>query len=494
MKTLQSRGAGILLHISSLPSKYGIGTFGEDAYRFVDFLKASGQSYWQVLPLGQTGYGDSPYQSFSAFAGNPYFIDLEELVKEKLVTEEELENLDFGDDPESVEYEKLFTARYQALRLAFHRSRHRLSGAYSAFLDENRYWLDDYALFMALKTRFHNAPWRDWDKDIKLREQDAMRKYQEELTDETEFWKFIQFTFITQWRALKTYANQCDIKIIGDLPIYVAIDSADTWANSELFELDGNKDPIRVAGVPPDFFSETGQLWGNPLYCWRYIDQTGYVWWKRRMRMSADLFDIIRIDHFIGFERYYAIPANNTDARAGVYEKGPSMKLIRAIQEAIPDCEIVAENLGVMTPEVDLLLEKTGYPGMNILQFAFDGCTGNTNLPFRYTPNNLVYTGTHDNDTVAGFFEKNKTDLAVAMNYLGIDNPAQLPWSLIRLAYGSVANTAMIPLQDFLELSSSARMNMPTTLGCNWRWRYKKGVLTEELAKRINAMAKTYGR
>lgn len=494
MKTLNSRGAGILLHISSLPSNHGIGTFGKEAYHFVDFLKASGQGYWQVLPLGQTSYGDSPYQSFSVFAGNPYFIDLDMLVKENLIHFDELKDLDFGDHPQTIDYSKLFKVRYTALHLAFQRSGHQNQDEYMSFIKENRFWLDDYALFMSLKIYFNNTSWLRWENALKQRDAAVLEKYRSMLSEEIKFWQFIQYKFFMQWISLKTYANKNEIKIIGDLPIYVSMDSVDTWANSGLFELDNEKNPIRVAGVPPDFFSRTGQLWGNPLYDWIANEQTGFSWWKKRMKQSAALFDIIRIDHFIGFVRYFAIPAKNKTAKTGVYEEGPSMGLIRAIREAIPDCEIVAENLGVMTPEVDMLLEKTGFPGMKILLFAFDGCTENPNLPHNYTENNIVYTGTHDCDTVSGFFEKDKKALKIALEYLGMTHSPDIAQDLIRLACESAANTAIIPLQDFLGLSSEARMNTPSTMGNNWKWRYTKGMLSAGLAKRINRLTKSYGR
>ena len=493
MKELQTRGAGILLHISSLPSAYGIGTFGEEAYRFVDFLKAAGQRYWQVLPLGPTSFGDSPYQSFSAFAGNPYFIDLDMLVKENLLRADELQEMDSGDCPQAVDYSKLFASRYPLLRLAFERSLHRDAEEFRSFFRDNGFWLEDYALFMSLKALFNHGSWQEWDSLLKQRDASTLAQYRSILSEEIAFWEFTQYEFFTQWNSLKSYANQNGIQIIGDLPIYVSLDSVDTWANSDLFELDDKKRPIRVAGVPPDFFSWTGQLWGNPLYDWDACERTLFSWWKMRMRQCATLFDIIRIDHFIGFVRYFAIPAGNRTAETGVYEKGPGMSLIRAIQEAIPDCGIVAENLGVMTPEVDLLLEETGYPGMKILTFAFDGSADNPNLPHNYTPNNLVYTGTHDNDTVIGFFDKDRESRSVALDYLGADLDADLAQEMIRLAYGSVANTVIIPLQDFLGLSSEARMNTPSTLG-DWTWRCAKGAFSNNLAKKINHWTELYGR
>ncbi len=494
MRTLHTRAAGILLPISSLPSRYGIGTFGKEACRFVDFLGAAGQRCWQVLPLGQTGFGDSPYQSYSAFAGNPYFIDLERLLKDGLLQPEELREENFGVDPSSVDYEKLFLNRLDVLRLAFGRSRHETRGSFRAFAGDNADWLEDYALFMALKTRFRGASWQEWPREIKQREPQAMEQCRSALDAEIRFWKFIQFVFFTQWKTLKAYANQRSIRIIGDIPIYVSGDSADAWANSELFELDEAKNPLRLAGVPPDFFSQTGQLWGNPLYDWKYAEKTGFDWWKRRMRMSALLFDVTRIDHFIGFSRYYAVPANNADARGGTYEEGPAMSLIRAIREAVPDGEFIAENLGVMTPEADALLEKTGFPGMKVLLFAFDGDPANPDLPQYYTRNNVVYTGTHDNDTAAGFFGKNPEAFQTAVRYLGAKYTGNIVWDLIRLAYESAADTAIIPMQDFLELSSDARMNTPQTIGCNWKWRLRGQELTAELAEKIRKLACETGR
>ncbi|MHB1484193.1 MAG: 4-alpha-glucanotransferase [Saccharofermentanales bacterium] len=494
MKSLNTRSAGVLLHISSLPSQYGIGTLGEEAYRFVDFLKAARQSYWQILPLGPTSYGDSPYQSFSAFAGNPYFIDLEMLEKEQLISRTEIERFNFGNNRICIDYEKLFHSRYQILHQAYKRSSHKNECTYERFLDENHFWLDDYALFMALKEYFNNVQWQLWDEDIRKRKPDVITRYRALLQDKIEFWKFLQFKFYSQWDSLKTYANNNGIKIIGDIPIYVAMDSVETWANSELFEFDNDKNPTNVSGVGPDAFSKTGQLWGNPLYNWDYNKETDYAWWRQRMIQSAKHFDVIRIDHFIGFAKYYAVPANSISALTGVFRNGPGMDLMKVFGDSIPDFEIIAENLGVHLPEVDLLLMKTGYPGMKVLLFAFDGSPENDNLPHFYTRNMVVYTGTHDNETVRGFIENNHEECVNIMKYLGVNEIRDIVWGMIRLAYGCVANTAIIPMQDFLELSSEARMNTPATPGGNWVWRYRKEALTEELAKKISELVKIFGR
>lgn len=488
------RGAGILLHISSLPSNYGIGSFGKEARKFIDFLELAGQIYWQILPLGHTGYGDSPYQPFSAFAGNPLFIDLDYLVVQNLLFEAELEQCNKIDNEEMVDYEALNKSRYEILGLAYNRSDHRNTETYYSFINLNRFWLDDYALFMSLKKLFNNTSWQTWDFQFKHRDEDVLDKYKKLLQNDIEFYKFIQYVFFSQWNNLKIYANKKNISIIGDLPIYVSMDSSDAWSNNELFEFDENKNPIRVAGVPPDYFSSTGQLWGNPLYNWDYIEKTDFVWWKERMKNSAILYDYIRIDHFIGIERFYAIPAKAKDAREGKYEKGPSFKLINAIHEACPDIKIIAENLGKMTPEVEKLLEKTGYPGMKVLLFAFDGSNDNDHLPYNYTKNNIVYTGTHDNDTIIGHFSKNVESYKNALEYIGETSTSNFPWELIRLAYASVADIAIIPLQDFLELSCEGRMNTPSTLGCNWKWRAQKEELSLALANKIFNLTKIYGR
>lgn len=393
------RGAGLLLPISSLPSPYGIGTFGADAYRFVDYLVEAGQKYWQVLPLGPTSYGDSPYQSFSAFAGNPYFIDLDYLVDEGLITKAQIKKFPWGDNKEYIDYATVYGSRFQVLRIAFENSAYADTKEYAEFVKNNEYWLDDYSLYMAVKFYFENQEWAKWDDDIKARRPEAVEKYKEELKDDIEFWKFCQFKFFEQWNKLREYANEQGIEMIGDIPIYVAMDSADVWAHKELFELDEDFKQINVAGVPPDAFSADGQLWANPLYDWDKMEKCNFEWWKQRMASNSKLYDYIRIDHFIGVVNYYSIEASCKDAKEGVWRKGPGIKLTNAIDSAIGDAKIIAEDLGVVSPAVRELLAETGYPGMNIIEFAFGGGPDNSHLPHNYKPNSLVYGGTHDNET-----------------------------------------------------------------------------------------------
>lgn len=489
------RGAGVLLPVSSLPSNYGIGTFGTEAIQFIDFLKDAGQMYWQVLPIGPVSFGDSPYQSFSAFAGNPYFIDFDLLISEGLLFADEVNALDWGSDPVGVDYAKIFESRFQILHAAFSRRPHRLSKEFKAFLKENQYWLEDYSLFMALKFHFDQQSWQEWPKEIRLHEKNAVLEYSSQLRDEIEFWKFCQFKFFEQWGRIKRYANENDIQIIGDIPIYAALDSVDVWTHSTLFQLDEERKPTKLAGVPPDTFSKDGQLWGNPLYDWDEMERTGFEWWKKRMAYCAKIYDVIRIDHFIGIVRYYAIPAQNGTAIGGTWRAGPGKKLTDAIESAVGDVQIIAEDLGVVTPAVKKLLQKTGYPGMKVLQFAFDSDSDNDHLPIHYKNNLVVYGGTHDNDTLVGYFEKLKPkDTRFAKEYLGVKRKKEIPKALLRTAYASVANTVIFQVQDILHLPSSARMNFPSTIGTNWRWRLEKGQLTKKLAKQLNHLAKIYGR
>lgn len=489
------RKSGILLPVSSLPSKYGIGSLSKQAYEFVDFLEKAGQSYWQILPLGPTGYGDSPYQSFSTFAGNPYFIDLEELIQDGYLTEKECEACEWSGHPCYVDYEKMYKARFKTLRKAYEESKKNPPRGLDEFIEENSEWLDDYALYMAVKKSFDNKGWNEWDEDIKLRKPAALRKYIAEYGDEINFYYFQQFYFAKQWKALKEYANKKGISIVGDIPIYVAFDSADTWASPELFQLDDECIPVAVAGCPPDFFSATGQLWGNPLYRWDYHKETGYDWWMRRIAHCYKLFDVVRIDHFRGFDEYYSIPYGDPTAEFGHWEKGPGYDLFAVMKKKLGKKEVIAEDLGFLTPSVLKLVAKTGYPGMKIIEFAFDSDETNDYLPHNYTHNSVVYTGTHDNDTVLGWFETLKRkDQAFAKRYLGVKNKKDINWHFIRLAMSSVADTCIIPMQDYLGLGKEGRINTPSTLGDNWKWRMAEGQLTDELAERIYTMTKTYAR
>ena len=489
------RKCGVLMPISSLPSRFGIGGFSREAYDFVDFLAAGGQSLWQILPLGPTGYGDSPYQSFSTFAGNPYYISLDTLIEQGLLTEAECEEGDYGNHPGYVNYEKIYNTRFALLRKAFERANIEQDADYQAFVQEQSAWLKDYAMYMAIKDSLCGISWIEWDEDIKLRKPAAMAHYEEKLKNEIAFYSYLQYLFSVQWTALKAYANSKGIEIIGDIPIYVAFDSADTWANPELFQLDEENIPIAVAGCPPDAFSATGQLWGNPLYRWDYHEKTNFAWWIRRLAYCFTIYDVVRIDHFRGFDEYWAIPYGDPTAEFGRWEKGPGYALFDAMKKALGNRKVIAEDLGFLTPSVLKLVSKTKYPGMKVLQFAFDSREESDYLPHNYTNNCVVYTGTHDNDTVMGWITAmKKKDLAFAKKYIGIKRNSDICSSLIRMAYASVADTAIIPIQDYLELGSEARINTPSTLGGNWEWRLDAKACTPELAARMLELATIYGR
>ena len=487
----KKRTCGVLLPVSSLPSKYGIGCFDKKAYEFVDALKEAGQSYWQILPLGPTSYGDSPYQSFSTFAGNPYFISLEELIKEGVLTKKECESVDFGTDETSVDYAKLYEGRMILLRKAYERSNVYMDSEFRRFQEEEAWWLKDYALFMAVKKRFGGIPWSEWAEDIRLRWQNALDYYREEMYFEIEFQEYMQFKFRQQWMKLKSYANENGIRIIGDIPIYVAFDSADAWMNPELFAFDEDMNPIEVAGCPPDGFTADGQLWGNPIYDWEYHKKQNYAWWIRRIRHCEVLYDVVRIDHFRGFDEYYTIPYGMTNARIGEWKKGPGIALFHEVKKHVKNIEIIAEDLGYMTQSVRDLVAETGYPGMKVLQFAFGSGSDNEYLPHNYTPNSVVYTGTHDNETLMQYLECTeehvRNHIREYMNRPHASNE-ELCENLIWMAMSSVGKYCMIPLQDYLGLGKEARMNYPSTLGHNWEWRVRKEQLTHDLAGYIAHM------
>ncbi len=488
------RSSGVIMHISSLPEKYGIGTFGKQAYKFANFLEQAGQTYWQILPLGHTGYGDSPYQCFSAFAGNPYFIDLELLVEDELLEIEDLENVNFGDNSELVDYGTLFEERFKVLNIAYQNSKGIIE--MDDFIEQEKLWLEDYALYMAIKEKMNLAPLKDWDKDIKFRKKSTLDKLKKELKDRIGFWEFVQYQFFKQWNELKSYVNSLGIKIIGDIPIYVAEDSADMWANPNMFKIGKDGNPTVVAGCPPDAFSATGQLWGNPIYDWEYLHKTGYEWWIDRIKGSLKLFDVIRIDHFRGFEAYWEVPATDKTAVNGKWVPGPKMKLFNKIKEELGELNIIAEDLGYITPELGVFLKEAGYPGMKILEFAFSPNDPSTFLPYFYDRNCIVYTGTHDNDTLCGWIETtgDKKEIAHCMKYLNVSDIDNLHWDIIRCAWASVANVAIAQMQDFLGLGNKTRMNFPSTLGGNWQWRMLEGVATDELAAKIKDLTKLYGR
>jgi 4-alpha-glucanotransferase len=491
------RASGILLPVASLPSKYGIGAFSKSAYRFIDQLRAAGQKYWQILPLGPTGYGDSPYQSFSTFAGNPYFIDLETLADEGYLTKEECEAYDFGDNDRYIDYEKIYLSRFKVLRIAYERSQIEGNGKFLEFISDNAYWLDDYALYMSVKNHFACRSWSEWDRDIRMREQSAIEDYRKKCADEIRFYQFQQFEFVEQWLKLKAYANKNGIKIIGDMPIYVAFDSADAWSYPELFQFDENRRPINVAGCPPDAFSATGQLWGNPLYNWDYHRKTSYVWWLQRIAYCFKLYDVVRVDHFRGFDEYYSIPYGLPTAENGKWEKGPGYDIFKKLNEQMGSLNIIAEDLGYLTESVLELVKRTGYPGMKVLEFAFDSREESDYSPHNYDKNCVVYTGTHDNETIVDWYKNlNPRDKQLAKDYLDIgdENEEEIHWKFIRLALGSVANLAVIPIQDYLGLGNEARINKPSTLGDNWKWRLLEGEITGELIEKIRRITKVYGR
>lgn len=490
------RKSGILMPISALPSPYGIGALSKEAYEFVDQCKKAGQSYWQILPIGPTGYGDSPYQSFSTFAGNPYYIDPVKLTEEGLLTEKECKKMDFGDNAGYVDYEKIYKGRFRLLRKAYERSNVSEDPAFQKFCRKQSFWLPDYALYMAVKNHFHGKSWLEWDEDIRIRKPQAVEECREKYADEILFYEFQQFEFHKQWKALKKYANANGIEIIGDIPIYVALDSADTWANPELFQLDGNGVPLAVAGCPPDAFAATGQLWGNPLYRWDYHAKTDYAWWIKRIAYCYHLYDVVRIDHFRGFDEYYSIPYGDPTAEFGHWEKGPGYALFKEMKKQLGNCKVIAEDLGFLTKSVIRLVKKTGYPGMKIIQFAFDSRNGDSDyLPHHYDKNCVVYTGTHDNDTTLSWYKSmSAADRKFARAYLDIRNKKDVPWKFITAAMASTANTCIIPIQDYLELGGEGRFNFPSTLGDNWKWRLLPGQFTDELAEKIRNLTVLYAR
>ena len=494
------RTAGILMPISSLPGKYGIGCFNLKAYEFVDFLRDAGQTYWQILPIHPTSYGDSPYQSFSTFAGNPYFIDLEALIAEGVLSNAECDSVFFGDEEDDINYAALYGGRKILLTMAYERSRISENPEYQKFTADNGWWLEDYALFMALKDFFNGQCWYEWPEDIRLRYDYAMDYYRRELYFDIEYQKYLQFKFFQQYGWLKNYANSQGVKIIGDIPIYVAMDSADTWANPRLFQLDDRNMPTAVAGCPPDGFSATGQLWGNPLYRWDYHRETGFDWWLTRLWYVYQLYDVTRIDHFRGFDEYYSIPYGHKTAEFGHWEKGPGIELFRRAEEVLGWHEVIAEDLGFVTDSVRQLVRDSGFPGMKVLQFAFDSRdTGSARdyLPHNYTENAVVYTGTHDNDTTIGWFEAiSDDDWNLAREYLcDFYTPdEEMDQPFVALAMQSIARMCIIPMQDYLGLGTEARMNTPSTIGCNWRWRMTEDQFTEDLCRDILAQTHRYGR
>lgn len=489
------RTSGILMHISSLPSKYGIGTMGKEARKFVDFLVKAGQTYWQILPICPTSYGDSPYQSFSSFAGNPYFIDLEILCKEKLLKEGECTSFFWGKKKTEVDFGILYENRYQLLKMAYERFMKKEPLDFKEFCKKENSWLDDYAVFMALKDANDGVAWTEWKKEYRIRDEKALEVAKNKYTKEISFYKMLQYLFFQQWRSLKEYANKKGILIIGDVPIYVAGDSADVWANPSQFYLDKELNPIEVAGCPPDAFSDDGQLWGNPLFRWDVMKKDDYAWWTKRVEAMSKLYDVVRIDHFRGFDSYYAIPAKDTTARNGEWKDGPGIELFQVMEKKLGKLNIIVEDLGFLTPSVLKLVKDSGFPGMKLIQFAFDSREDSDYLPHNYQSHSIVYTGTHDNDTIMGWMKTApKESVVFAKKYFNLTKEEGYNWGIMRGAWSSVSDMAVVPMQDLLGLGSKARMNTPSTLGGNWMWRASEGDINLKLAAKICKKMKMYGR
>ena len=488
------RESGILMHITSLPSPYGVGTMGKEAYRFVDFLQEGGQKCWQILPLNPTGYGDSPYQSCSTYAGNPYLIDLDLLVEAGLLQQEEISTIHWSDREDKVDFGLLYNNRERVLRLAY--SRFGGSEAFDAFCRDNGLWLSDFALFMALKAKYQGKPWYEWEQNLKFREPNTLWEARHELQEEIRFYSFVQYLFQTQWEALRSYAHKAGVRIIGDVPIYVPYDSVDVWSNPELFQLDETLAPTSVAGCPPDAFSEDGQLWGNPLYRWDVMERNGFVWWKNRLAAAQKRYDVVRFDHFRGFEAYWSVPYGDTTARNGQWIKGPGEAFIHTVQTALPELELIAEDLGFLTQEVLDLRDNSGLPGMKILEFAFDSREPSDYLPHTYPANSVCYTGTHDNMTMRQWFDTATPEaIAYATEYMTLSEAEGLVWGVIRTAMASISDLCITPMQDLLDLGADARMNFPgTQTSANWTWRMLPGKADSALANKIRRLTVLYGR
>ena len=489
------RSAGILLPIFSLPSDYGIGTFGKEAYKFVDFLSKTSQSYWQILPLGPTSYGDSPYSSFSTFALNPYFIDFDLLIKDKLIKQKDV--IAYKNKYKSkINYKWLYDTRFIVLRKAYNNGLNRYKKEFNKFKNENKNWLDDYSLFMSIKKYFNDVSWMYWpDNDIKLRKPNSIKSYRNKLKDEIEMQKFIQFLAYKQYFNLKKYANSKGIKIIGDIPIYVPFDSSDVWSNTNLFELTSALVPKLVSGVPPDYFSSDGQLWGNPIFNWKQMKKDNYKWWINRFKGASSLFDVIRIDHFRGFESYWSVKYGNKTAKIGKWCKGPNNDLLDVIKKNFKNTEFIAEDLGYLTESVTKMLKDFGYPGMKVLEFAFDSREPSDHSPHHFINNSICYLGTHDNSTCKGWFKQiTKESLALAVNYCGLNTKEGYVNGMIRTAMSSVSDVFIAQMQDYLELDDKARINIPGTVGENWKWRMNKKYYSSKLINKILNFTKLYGR
>lgn len=487
------RKSGILMHITSLPGPYGVGTLGKSAYAFLEFLHKSGQQSWQMLPLTPTGYGDSPYQSCSAYAGNPYLIDLDTLVRQHLLTKEELLGVDWGEDESRVDFGKLYKGRTPILKLAY--SRFRNDRALNAFIKKNASWLEDFALYMALKETHGYAPWFQWEKELKFRDPETLEEQKQLLEEPMRFYCFVQYMFYRQWNALRKKAGEYGIELIGDVPIYVPYDSVEVWKEPQLFQLDETLTPTDVAGCPPDAFTADGQLWGNPLYRWDVMKENGFQWWIDRLGAAGKLFDVVRLDHFRGFEAYWSVPYGDENARGGKWVKGPGMDFVNALKEKLPELNFIAEDLGYLTQEVIDLRDESGYPGMKVLEFAFDSKEPSEYRPHTYTANTVCYTGTHDNMTMRQWFEEASDEaVKVAVDYMALTKKEGYVWGTIRTAMSSVSERAIVQMQDYLNLGGEARMNFPGKPSGNWTWRAKKGFTSNGLAAKILELTNRYDR
>lgn len=494
MKKIE-RGSGILLGISSLPSPYGIGTMGQAAYDFIEFLAKAKQTYWQILPVGPTGYGDSPYASFSSYAGNPYLIDLDLLVEDGLLEKSEIKG-SWGSTVTSVDYGLLYQKRFKVLRKAAERGLAKKDEKFEAFVEEKKAWLRDYAIFMAVKDHFNNIPWTKWeDEEIRLHRPQACDKYEEMLKDDVLFYEYIQYIFFSQWDILREHAKKAGVKIIGDIPIYVAMDSADVWSEPQWFQLDSDNRPVWISGVPPDYFNADGQLWGNPIYDWDRMREDGFGWWIRRIGGAEKLYDVLRIDHFRGFQSYWEVPAEAETAKDGHWVEGPGVDVIHRLTGWFKNMTFIAEDLGYMTPEIKQFVDDSGLPGMKVLEFAFDSREPSNYLPHLYTNNCTCYTGTHDNETLMQWKEKAAPeDIEMAEKYLGLNEKEGFVWGIIRGGMSSVADLFIAQMQDYLELGAESRMNTPGVASGNWCWRMKKNAATAKLAEKIAEMTTLYGR
>lgn len=494
------RTSGILMSLTSIPSPYGIGTIGKEAYKFADFLNEANQSYWQILPIGPAGLGNSPYTAYSTYAGNPYLIDLDMLIEEGLLKQQEVDALDWGNKADFVDYDKVIKNKLPILETAYKRFLNLSDEYFDKFIESQSFWLNDYALYMAIvEHKFNGLSWEEWpDEDIKLRKPSALKKYNQELKYYVDFYKFIQYTFFRQWDLLKRYVNSKGIKIIGDIPIYVPLHSSDVWANKEEFMLDESGQPTKISGCPPDAFSEDGQLWGHPIYDWSYMKQNDYEWWMNRIKALSTLFDVTRIDHFRAFDTYYSIPNDGKEhaVRRGEWIEGPGEQFFEVMKEKLGEVDIIAEDLGALALSVEVLLHKTGYPGMNVLILSLDARDKESRKPYSYDKNYVVYTGTHDNDTVIGWLnEMTKKDFEYVSKYCTLSEEEGYNWGLIRVAYSTVCEMAIIPMQDVLGLGNEARMNIPSYVGKeNWSWRMKPNAKTKSLAKKLAKLSELYGR